>query len=145
MTYVFGARSRANLEFVDPRLVAVADRAITYTTIDHAVTEGLRQLERQKELYAKGWSETMNSKHLAQKPSGLSHAIDVMAVGDLDGDGDVDAQDKARTWSPVIYTEIAVAYKRAARELGTKIRWGGEFKHRNGKPFFDGPHFELVV
>ncbi len=62
-----------------------------------------------------------------------------MAVGDINGDGRVDHQDKSLTWDRDAYAEIATAWKRAADELGVKIRWGGDFKS-----FFDGPHFELI-
>jgi peptidoglycan L-alanyl-D-glutamate endopeptidase CwlK len=141
--YKFGQKSLDRLEQVHPNLVLVVSRGLLYSQFDFAVSEGVRTPQRQRELVAKGMSDTLQSKHLLQA-DGYGHAVDVMAVGDLDGDGDVDAQDKSRTWDPVIYTGIADAMKRASAELGIPIRWGGEFKHRNGKPFFDGPHFELA-
>lgn len=134
----FSARSRQALLGVHPDLVLVVSRGLQYSPIDFAVTEGVRSLRRQRELVAQGWSKTLKSKHLEQA-DGFGHAVDVMAVGDLDGDGDVDAQDKAITWEREHYTRIAEAMKRASAELGIPIRWGGDFKS-----FFDGPHFELV-
>jgi peptidoglycan L-alanyl-D-glutamate endopeptidase CwlK len=62
-----------------------------------------------------------------------------MAVGDLDRDGDVDAQDRSLTWRREWYGEIAKAMLIAAQELRVNIRWGGSFKS-----FYDGPHFELT-
>jgi len=95
-------------------------------------------MPRQQKLVNAGFSRTLNSKHLFQG-DGFSHAIDIVAVGDLNKDGCIDAQDKSLTWAEDIYTEIAGGIKKASRELRIKIRWGGDFKS-----FFDGPHFEVV-
>lgn len=136
--FVFGERSRRMLVGVHPDLVLVVSRGLKYSTRDFAVTEGVRSIERQRMLKAKGLSMTLNSKHLCQA-DGFAHAIDVMGVGDLDIDGDVDAQDRAMTWDRVVYKGIARGFAQAAQELGIGIRWGGDFKN-----FFDGPHFELL-
>lgn len=132
------ARSLAALEDVHPDLVRVVRLALDYSEHDFAVTEGMRSIERQRELFAKGWSKTLLSKHLVQH-DGFGHAVDVMAVGDLNRDGYVDAQDRSLTWDPEVYRPIAVAMKRAAGELDVGIRWGGDFR-----AWFDGVHFELV-
>ena len=142
--FVFGRKSLASLEWVRPDLILVVSRGLLYTPYDFMITEGRRFLERQKRLVAAGFSWTLNSKHLVQ-PDGFAHAIDVMAVGDLDADGDIDAQDLSLTWDREIYGEIAKGMKKAATELGRTIRWGGDFKAtRSGEPRFDGPHFEIV-
>lgn len=118
---------------VDLHLVSVVKRAIQITPLDFAVTEGVRDLDRQRLLMARGFSRTLRSKHI------VGRAVDLMACGDLDGDGDIDAQDKAITWDREHYAKLADAMKSAAIELGVDIRWGGDFKS-----FFDGPHFELM-
>jgi peptidoglycan L-alanyl-D-glutamate endopeptidase CwlK len=138
VTFSLSNRSRAQLVGVHPDLRRVVERALELTAVDFAIVEGLRSLARQKTLVAKGASKTLASKHLLQV-DGWGHAVDAMAVGDLDGDGDVDAQDKGRTWDPAVYAQIAEAFDAAAAELGVAIRWGGRFKS-----FFDGPHFELA-
>jgi peptidoglycan LD-endopeptidase CwlK len=143
VSYRFGTASRERLKGVHPDLILVVSRGLLYSPIDFAISEGVRGRERQRELVAKGASKTLQSKHLLQA-DGYGHAIDVVAVGDLDGDGDVDAQDRARTWEPAVYRLIAGAMQQAAEDLGIGVRWGGEFKTRDGKPFFDGPHFELA-
>ena len=140
----FGTRSQAALVGVDPGLVRVASVALIASPFDFGVTEGLRSIERQRILFARGDSDTMHSKHLPNA-RGLSEAIDVMAVGDLNRDGYTDAQDKTLTWDNDIYSAIAEAFRQASVALDIKIRWGGTFKRRNGEPFFDGPHFELVL
>jgi peptidoglycan L-alanyl-D-glutamate endopeptidase CwlK len=138
MPYRLSERSLKRLEGVHPRLVRVVEVGLGYSPHDFAVAEGVRKLERQRELVARGSSLTLNSRHLVQA-DGWGHAVDIVAVGDLDGDGDIDAQDRARTWDRRIYTMIAVSLKVAADELKTPVRWGGDFR-----AFFDGPHFELV-
>lgn len=136
-------RSLQRLAGVHPDLVRVVVLGLQYSPHDFAVSEGLRMMGRQRELVAKGFSKTLRSKHLVQ-PDGWAHAVDVVAVGDLDRDGDVDAQDRALTWDRGVYTQIAAGVLQAADALGVAVRWGGEFKTRDGRPWFDGPHFELV-
>lgn len=131
-------RSLNRLVDVHPALIEVARLGLTYSPHSFFVSEGARSIDRQRELMAKGFSKTLDSKHLIQA-DGHAHAFDLIASGDLDGDGDVDAQDTALVWDRRIYTEISAGIKRAAVDLGTAIRWGGDFKN-----FFDGPHYELA-
>jgi peptidoglycan L-alanyl-D-glutamate endopeptidase CwlK len=138
VTFHLGERSRSKLAGVHPELVGVVERALALSSVDFAVTEGVRSYERQKKLRAEGKSQTLNSKHLVQK-DGYAHAVDVMAAGDLDGDGDTDAHDRGRTWDREQYEAIAKAFDQAALERGVAIRWGGRFKS-----FFDAVHFELM-
>ena len=121
MAFKLGVRSRLNLRGVHPDLVKVVERAIEITEIDFTVTEGLRTQKRQKELYAAGATRTMNSRHLT------GHAVDVAAL----------VNGKVR-WDWPLYASIASAMKRAAREKGVSIQWGGDWRS-----FRDGPHFEL--
>lgn len=122
MTFKLGERSKERLQGVDHRLVMVVEKAITLTTIDFTVLDGLRTPERQQQLVNDGFSKTLKSKHLT------GHAVD---LGALVG-GKV-------SWDKEPYFEIAKAMKQAAKDLEVNIRWGGDFKS-----FFDGPHFELV-
>jgi peptidoglycan L-alanyl-D-glutamate endopeptidase CwlK len=122
MTFQLSQRSLDRLKGVDEDLVAVVKRAIEITEIDFGVTEGIRTLVRQEELFKKGLSKTMKSKHL------IGRAVDLVAYVD----GKV-------SWEKEDYYPIALAMERAAIELNVKIKWGGDFKS-----FFDGPHFELI-
>lgn len=137
MTFVFGAKSRANLAGVHPDLVRVLELGLSYSPYDFAVIEGVRSFQRQLELLRDGKSRTAHSKHLVQMDL-FGHAVDIQAVGDLDGDGDRDAADKARAWRFELYAAIAVALKRAASELGVRLVWGGDWRDP-----VDGDHFEL--
>jgi peptidoglycan L-alanyl-D-glutamate endopeptidase CwlK len=121
MGFHLGAKSLKTLEGVHPDLVKVVKRAIEITDTDFTVLEGLRTLERQKKLLAKGASTTLKSRHLT------GHAVDLAALDD----GEI-------SWHWPLYHRIAYAMKMAAQELGVKIVWGGDWKS-----FKDGPHFEL--
>jgi len=146
--YSLGKRSLQELQGVHPHLVAVVKRAIEITSQDFAVHDGIRTLEEQRALVAKGASQTMDSRHLT------GHAVDLVPY--ING--------KLRWEWPPIYM-IALAVRQAARELQIKIRWGGawsaSFVDSNASPdfmvslytaqcrdrgqhaFIDGPHFEL--
>lgn len=113
--------SRSKLVDVHPALVAVIERAVIETPVDFRVTEGRRTVARQKQLFAAGATQTMNSRHLT------GHAVDVVAL--------VGGQVR---WDWPLYPRIASAIKQAALELHTPIVWGGDWKTLK-----DGPHFEL--
>jgi peptidoglycan L-alanyl-D-glutamate endopeptidase CwlK len=114
------ARSRDRLKGVHPDLVAVVERAAEIGPA-FIVTEGLRTVERQKQLLAAGASRTTNSRHIT------GHAVDLAAL--VDG--------KVR-WDWPLYHRLAGAMKQAAAERNVAIIWGGDWKS-----FPDGPHFEL--
>jgi len=116
---VLSDRDRKRLAGVHPDLVRVVERAREYA--DFIVTEGLRTVERQRQLVASGASQTMASRHLT------GHAVDLAAlVG-----GEV-------RWDWPLYDRLALAVKRAAVEEEVAIVWGGDWPK-----FRDGPHFEL--
>lgn len=144
-------RSQDNLVGVRAPLVAVVRRAITLTKVDFAVTEGFRTSIRQRELVAKGASQTMDSKHLT------GDAVDLVAF-----------LGSRISWELALYDEIADAMRAAAREENVGIRWGAawnipDIRHWTGtmeaamnfyvdarrglgkRPFIDAPHFELVL
>lgn len=121
MTFVLGKTSLARLDGVHPDLVSVVKKAITISEIDFTVTEGLRSVERQKQLVAKGASQTMSSRHIT------GHAVDLAALVD----GKV-------SWDWEYYYKLSDAMKKAAHELNISIEWGGDWI-----TFKDGPHFQL--
>ncbi|MGX2973736.1 M15 family metallopeptidase [Ursidibacter arcticus] len=130
MSFKFGERSEKNLQGVKSELVKVVRLALTKCNIDFAVIEGVRTKERQAELFKKGASKTMNSRHLT------GHAVDLAPIVG----GQIPWNDKAK------FKDIAKAMFQAAKELNVTIRWGGDW-NENGKTederFYDGPHFEL--
>ncbi len=104
-----------------PDLQRVISRAEQLGEMDFIVTEGLRTLERQKQLVAQGASQTLKSRHLT------GHAVDLAVVID----GEV-------RWDWPLYSKLAAIVKEAAQIEGVPITWGGDWKMR------DGPHFELT-
>lgn len=149
MAFKLSKRSLARLEGVDERMVRVVKTAISFSNVDFGVIQGLRTIEEQRELVAKGASQTMKSKHL----DGL--AVDVMAYVGSRG-----------SWEMSLYDDIADAFKLAAIEEDVSIRWGAAWqindirewdgtmqdamdayidlrRSQGRRPFIDGPHFEL--
>jgi len=131
-------------------MVRVVKTAITVSKIDFGVICGLRTVEEQRELVAKGASQTMKSKHI----DGL--AVDLMAY--IGG---------RASWELNLYDDIADAMKIAADEENVQIRWGAAWhindmrewdssmqdamneyidlrRSQGRRPFIDGPHFELM-
>ena len=119
MGYKLGTRSLQSLSGVHPDLVAVVKRAIEITEVDFTVIEGVRNIDRQRQLYKAGNSTTMNSRHIT------GHAVDMVPYP-------VDWDDLAR------FEVMAHAMDTAARELSISTVWGGDWKS-----FYDAPHFEL--
>ena len=54
MPYQLGTRSLQNLSGVHPDLVAVVKRAIELTEQDFSVIEGIRNIDRQRQLFKSG-------------------------------------------------------------------------------------------
>ncbi len=118
---------RDRLAGVHDDLVRMVERAAEMCPQDIVVLEGVRSYERQQELYAKGASRTLNSKHLTGR------AIDLAPMLDEDGDGKREV-----SWHWPHYRELAKYVKRAAVELDIDVEWGGDWKS-----FPDGPHWQL--
>lgn len=151
MAFKLSTRSLKNLEGVKPELIEVVKFAITVTRIDFGVTEGLRTVQRQRELVAAGASQTMNSKHIT------GNAVDVVAyIG------------PRISWELNLYDDIADAMRLGAIEVGVPLKWGAAWnipdirewdgtmqdamdfyvdtrRSQKRRPFIDGPHFELVT
>ena len=117
----YSQRSLNNLRGIHPDLRRVIDRALQDSPLDFVVIEGLRSVDRQKQLVASGASRTMNSRHIT------GHAVDLMPIG---------PNGPAFDWP--LYDELGPAVKAAAEKEGVALDWGGDWKS-----FRDGPHFEL--
>jgi len=149
MGFTLSQRSLDRLEGVNDDMVRVVKKAIEVTKIDFGVICGMRTIEEQKALVAKGASQTMKSKHL----EGL--AVDLMAY--VSG---------RASWELNLYDDIADAMMEAAKLEDVGIRWGAAWhiddlrecdmtmeqamnsyidlrRGQGRRPFIDGPHFEL--
>jgi peptidoglycan L-alanyl-D-glutamate endopeptidase CwlK len=121
MAFKLGPRSLLNLRGVHPDLVRVVKRAISISDIDLTVIEGLRTPARQKELFAKGATKTMRSRHI----HGFAVDIAPYVAGSI-------------RWDWPLFDKIEEAMKKAAHLENVSITWGGDWKS-----FKDGPHWEL--
>lgn len=147
MGYELSLKSNIKLQGVHPDLVKIVKLAQSKSPYQIIVVEGLRSIERQKQLVAAGASKTMNSRHID------GHAVDlVVAI-----DGNV-------RWDWPMADKVAALMKDAAAELKIPLEWGGVWdKYMDAysspetethayaqrrialgkKPFIDGPHFQL--
>lgn len=114
------ARSLKTLTGIHPDLVRVVMRADELGA-RFIVTDGLRSLEKQRELVRAGKSKTMKSRHLT------GHAVDLCA-----------SHDDGVSWDADELKAIADIMKQAAAEQNVLIEWGGDWKG-----FVDMPHFQL--
>lgn len=138
MAFKFSKLSESRLQGVKPKLASVVRRALEISTVDFMVVEGLRTIERQRELYAQGRTKpgskvtwTLHSKHLE------GNAVDLAPFVN----GKVD-------WNNLKnFDAIAKAMLQASRELSVPIRWGADWD-MDGIPRekgeTDSPHFELA-
>lgn len=130
----FSNRSLKNLERVHPDLVRLMKAAILDCPVDFTITEGVRNLFRQRELYAQGRTKPGNiitncdgvkvrSNHQI-KTDGYGYAVDLYAYPI-----DVNDTDNIQV--------VAKHIKDMANKMNIKIEWGGDWKMK------DYPHFEL--
>lgn len=125
--FILGKRSTDNLAGVHPQLVAVVKRALELSPVDFTVIEGVRSVERQKQMFKDGFTKTLNSRHFISAKTGYGHAVDIVPLP-------VDWK------NPKPFGLVAEAMKKAAEELGVKITWGGSWKS-----FKDLPHYQLEL
>ena len=121
MSIILGERSLSRLQGVHPDLVRVVKKAAAISDLDFTVLEGLRTVERQKELFANGATKTMNSRHIT------GHAVDLapMIGGKI-------------SWDWPLYARLSKIVKAAAAAEKVALTWGGDWR-----TFKDGPHWEL--
>jgi len=129
MPRVWSRRSLRNMQGIHPDLRRVLDRALQESPVDFVINEGLRTIERQRELLRIGATTTLNSRHLT------GHAIDFYAYVDINKDGKVTFEEMS---TPRLMKQIADAIKYAASELAIPVVWGGDWRK-----FKDYPHIEL--
>jgi peptidoglycan L-alanyl-D-glutamate endopeptidase CwlK len=127
-------RSLDNMKGLHPDLIRVLNRALQTSPTMLVVTEGLRTLERQKELLRIGATKTLKSRHLKQA-DGYGHAFDFYALVDINKDGKVSFEEMANVR---LMLGIADAIKKAAAEERVSVTYGGDWRK-----FKDYPHFEL--
>lgn len=141
MTYSFSGRSKNKLTGVHPDLVLVVQKVMDLQVMDFSVNEGLRTLERQKDLVARGVSKTMRSKHLIQS-DGYGHAVDLYPYPiNMQKVTSGDAREIARFG--VLAGLMHAVAKQEGVALVNGMDWDGDGETLDHN-FFDAPHFQLV-
>jgi peptidoglycan L-alanyl-D-glutamate endopeptidase CwlK len=118
---ILSEKSKNLLKGIHPDLRKVIEKAAQSTDIEFTVLEGLRTLDRQKELLKQGATTTLNSRHLT------GHAVDIAPV----------VAGKV-SWDWPLYYKLEKVVKKAAKDVGVTVEWGGDWKK-----FKDGPHWQL--
>jgi hypothetical protein len=160
MTYVWGKSSQDKIAQLDPRLQHVLNHYITFARHDSTIVEGRRTDEQCFINFGKGRTGAQclaggcPAKYAQPglaKVTWLGHALSSNHRGGKAVDlypypvslvlGRPDAE-----WMP-LFKDIAEDMKKAAGEVGVKIRWGADWDgdgktHERGET--DNPHFEVV-
>jgi len=123
MPYQLSESSLAKLQGVHPLLVQVVKATIARSPLDFKITEGLRTIERQRELVGQKKSQTLKSRHI------IGQAVDICVL--IDG---------KPNWDFNNYKVVAGVFLQCAKELGVKITWGGSWT-----TLVDGPHFQIEL
>jgi peptidoglycan L-alanyl-D-glutamate endopeptidase CwlK len=112
---------------VHPDLLRLADAVLQAAPWPLRVTEGLRTLERQKQLLAAKATKTLNSRHLT------GHAIDVVPYIDLDRDGKIETEE---LYNGRLFDILIPIAKQEAERLNIKTTFGYDWG-------WDSPHWQL--
>lgn len=121
--------STLKLSGVHPDLVRVVNRCAADWKDEQTgfiVTCGIRTMEQQKLLKAKGATKTLKSRHIPGA-NGWGHAVDLACS--------IEGEVK---WDWPLYDKLAKAMKAAAKAEKVPLEWGGDWT-----TFKDGPHFQL--
>lgn len=129
---ILTADDQTKLYGVHPDLVKVVRKAADITTQPFVVFEGVRTLEREQSLIAKGLSKLKDPRRCRHVPTRckegiLGHAVDLVPL--VNG---------KPVWDWKLIPAIARAMKSAASEVNVTIEWGGDWI-----TFKDGPHYQL--
>lgn len=120
------AKDIERLKRAHPDLAKIIRRAAEITEVPFVILQSDRTLAQQRANVAKGVSKTMKSRHLIS-PDGFVRAVD---VAPLEG--------KSASFAWPLYHKLAPFIKRAAKDVGVPVEWGGDWTS-----FKDGPHWQL--
>jgi len=145
MTTTLTERDLARLKGVHPKLVEIIHAAAKDPSCPpFQVIEGVRTLDRQKELVAKGASRTLNSMHIP-KSDGFGRAVDLVPL--------------PVNWNDIpSFKKLKASILAAAKQRKLRVRSGADWdengvvdaeelaayiKKFGRRPLVDWPHFEI--
>lgn len=137
MSFRFGNRSLQQLDTVDPKLKALAIRALELSLHDFTIIQGKRTVEQSAQNIANGTSflkDPSKSKHVTGKAIDFAPYIN----------GKIDWNDLEAFWA------IVGAFKKAANEMNIAVRFGadwnnsGDYRDEIQRGVYDGGHVELL-
>ena len=142
--YKLSERSLNSLNGVDPNLVKVVKRAIEITEQDFIVIEGLRTREQMMINYGKGRTAAQLAVHgipasyAKPKEAKVTWLTNPFASNHAKGKA-VDIVPSPVDWNDISkFKKINEAMQAAAKELGVKLSYGGDWTKK------DYPHWELA-
>lgn len=124
-------RSKKALVGVHPDLIKVVELAhdlCLQNHLDFIITEGCRDLARQRKLVASGASQTLKSRHIPGT-GGYGHAVDFAPLIGIEGE---------LTWKTPAFLPIIELFKVAAKTVNIPIESGADWRS-----FKDHPHIQL--
>ncbi|MBK0063948.1 M15 family metallopeptidase [Acinetobacter sp. S54] len=143
--YILSKLSLSRLEGVHPELVKVVQRAIQLTDQDFMVVEGVRSKEQCYINYGKGRTASQCKakgvpiKYAQPNLSKVTWLNNPLASNHVTGQA-VDLVPYPVDWNDLKkFQVVANAMQAAAKDLGVKLSWGGNWKTSK-----DYPHFELA-
>ena len=133
MAWKLSSNSKNNSAGIDKRLVEIRDRALQISPIDfgHPHFAGHRIATEQLVLFENGKSKCDGTSNRSKHQDGL--ALDFFAF--VDG---------TASWMPEHLTLVAMAFMKAANELGYELDWGGFWTEDGSLYGWDCGHVELV-
>lgn len=144
--YKLSNRSKKRLNGVHPLLIEIIEEGITNSPYDFGIPPfgGLRTVEDQQKLYAKGRTEDSINK--GEKPVTYVDGIRKKSNHQAKDDGfgwafDIyifDHETKRASWNVEKLSEVALHLIKIAQKKGVLLIWGG-----NWTRFKDYPHFEM--
>lgn len=138
--FKFSQFSLDRLEGVHPKLQMIVSEVMAMQVMDFRVVEGVRALERQKQLVAAGKSKTLDSKHLVQA-DGYGHAVDLFPYPvDMARVNKGDFRECGR------FAVLAGLIKAVSHSHNVNITWGGDWDGDGetlDHTFMDFPHIQI--
>ena len=141
MLFQFSQRSETVLNEIDDDLARVLRRALQLGVMDFAAIDGARDEAQQADLVRRGFSQTLDSKHVVKIEGQKARAVDVLPYP-TKVNGRSAWQDRDRL------CRLAGVIQAAAAIEDVSIRWGGDWDgdgNNLDSTFDDLYHYEMLT